>query len=396
MNPEEIDSVAHVSFSGDFGGREKVALQLAQGMQRTNCDGFLYLVIEKRAGQARNKNLLSIVGNNCKALRLFETSSRFSFSLLRKLAKQLTADEVRIAHCHCYKSLCYLLMVRFLGFWKGCICFTLHGLILRGGIGANIIRLGQNIGIRLVDGVIGCSREVLESSVSSRLRLETEVLVNAIDTNAKSWDEIRRRKKKARAALLSRFGLMKDAVILINVGRLTPQKNFPLFLQLIEHRLLHESDDECQYLIVGNGDLHDALVVEAKSRGITDRVVFAGFVADMETLYLGADMLVQTSLWEGTPMCLLEARSYGLPAIVPDVGGNSDVLTSGKDGFLFRTCELLQLANYLKIYLENRDLLEMHGRCAFKDTKTRFGVDRWVEQHLKFYTKLQHNHAGRS
>lgn len=391
-----INSIAHVSFSGDFGGRENVALQLFRGMQQGSYRCFLYLVVEKRAGKIRNEHLLSAVGEKEKEVRFFNTYDRFSFPLLQKLAKQLLEDKVEVAHCHCYKSLCYLLLARFFRLWRGAVCFTLHGLILGGGARANAIRLGQSIGIRLVDGIIGCSREVLENSVPSNCRQEQKIIINGIDIAVKSYDEIKDIKEKARAALVSRFGLRNEAFIIINVGRLTPQKNFSLFLQLIEHRLLHEENDECAYLVVGNGELRDSLIAEAQSRLVDNRVVFTGFVQDMERLYLGADLLVQTSVWEGTPMCLLEARSYGLPAIVPDVGGNSDVLTNNKDGFLFPNGDLLQLADNLKKYLVHRELCDKHGQVAFHDIVARFGLARSAEKHLAFYTLLHQKCIGRN
>jgi len=394
MSLEAIGPIAHLSFSGDFGGREKVALLLAQGMQKENIKGFLYIFIEKRAGEGRNAHLMLALKKIEKNKRIFEEHNRFSFHLLRKMTKQLTADGVGIVHCHCYKSLAYILLARLLGFWKGVVFFTLHGLILGSDIRSKMIKLVQYTGMRMADGIIGCSHEVLKNTVPEGWSKNQHVIVNGIETVATSYDEIQNKKADARTKIIARLGLRDDALIAINVGRLTPQKNFSLYLQLIEKRKNDAVCDNVQYLIVGNGEMSESLYNEALARSISGDVVFTGFVAEIEEIYLAADLLIQTSVWEGTPMCLLEARSYGLPSIVPDVGGNIEVLTTGQDGFLFPKNDLGELDVFLEMYIKSSELREIHGRRAFDDILARYSVDTWVERHLQFYCSLQKKQLG--
>ena len=384
---KEHPSVAHLSFSGDFGGREKVVLQLIRGMRGKGDPGLGYFFIEKRAGQLRNTHLLSALVGLENKLQCFQATGRFSPLLLLKMVKRLKEDGVYVAHCHCYKSLCYVLLARLLRLWRGRVCFTLHGLLLGTGFSADVIRLGQGLGMRMADGIIGCSEEILASSVPVEWQKKQVVIINAIETSFASYHDVMGARRRARQEIVARFNLREDDCIVINVGRLTAQKNFSLFLRLIEQRK-KKGGDVCRYLIVGNGELHESLVAEAYDRKVDDRLVFTGFVQDMEQIYLGADLLVQTSVWEGTPMCLLEARSCALPVIAPDVGGNGGVITSGRDGFLYPEGDLSRLARLFEKYMQDKNLMVDHGGCGFNDTLARFTIDDWIKKHFRFYARL--------
>ena len=54
------------------------------------------------------------------------------------------------------------------------------------------------------------------------------------------------------------------------------------------------------------------------------------------------DVYLQTSLWEGLPIAVLEAVSRGIPVIATNIIGNKDVVKSGKTGCLFETAEDFQ------------------------------------------------------
>ncbi len=54
---------------------------------------------------------------------------------------------------------------------------------------------------------------------------------------------------------------------------------------------------------------------------------------DPHALYAAADILVQTSAWEGMPLALLEAMAAGLPVVAYDAGGVSELVLHGETGY---------------------------------------------------------------
>lgn len=381
-------AIAHVTFSGDFGGREKVALELCRSLRDLGQESLLFVVVEERAGEKRNQNLLESLGDFSHFGQTFRTRSRFSPWLLFALSKSLRDRGVRIVHCHCYKSLYYAAMMRFMGLFDALVVYTLHGLILPNGFMASLIRGCQRIGLRMSDGVIGCSREVLATSFPNPNGVRTAAIINAIELPADNFEALQAAKSQARNELVKRYSLDPDGLIVINVGRICPQKNYEMYLDLIQLDRADNPSSNTNYLIVGDGELQRELEAKADLLGLRSRLVFTGFASDMDTVYRGADILVQTSIWEGTPMCLLEARSYGLPVVAPAVGGNVDLIESGRDGFLYPVRDMNTLMDRYASYVASPELRQSHGKAAFERIGSESGTRDWALKHMDFYDGL--------
>ena len=84
--------------------------------------------------------------------------------------------------------------------------------------------------------------------------------------------------------------------------------------------------------MAGDGELRSALEAEASALG--DRIRFLGWAADLRSLYAALDVVVLTSLNEGTPVALIEAHAAARPVVATDVGGVGDVVEHGINGFL--------------------------------------------------------------
>jgi glycosyltransferase involved in cell wall biosynthesis len=116
--------------------------------------------------------------------------------------------------------------------------------------------------------------------------------------------------------------------VVLGIGRLHPQKNFALFLE-VAARL-----PELKFRIAGTGAEEAMLRARAASLGIADRVQFLGHVADTRALYADADALLMTSRFEGTPLTILEAMAMRLPIVAPRLDGIGEILEDGTDALL--------------------------------------------------------------
>ena len=70
--------------------------------------------------------------------------------------------------------------------------------------------------------------------------------------------------------------------------------------------------------IVGWGEDENDLKAQAWTLGLSDSVVFVGRTSQVEKEYQRAALYVMSSRWEGLPMTLLEAQSFGLPVVSTD------------------------------------------------------------------------------
>ena len=77
-----------------------------------------------------------------------------------------------------------------------------------------------------------------------------------------------------------------------------------------------------------------ALEAQARALALGDRLVFAGFRSDVAEALSALDLVVFPSLWEGTPLTVLEALAMGKPIVATDADGLQDVLTEGDDAVM--------------------------------------------------------------
>lgn len=136
--------------------------------------------------------------------------------------------------------------------------------------------------------------------------------------------------------LLDRYGLHGKR-ILLTVGRISRQEQYKGFDEVIEAlpHLIREVPN-LAYLIVGDGDDKPRLKEKAKTLGVEDRVVFAGYIDESEKAdhYRLADVYLMPSRGEGFGIVFLEALACGVPAIGSKLDGSREALGDGRWGIL--------------------------------------------------------------
>lgn len=119
-----------------------------------------------------------------------------------------------------------------------------------------------------------------------------------------------------------------DEVLVGIVGRLTEIKNHSLFLQAA--KLYRETRDDSspnlRFIIIGDGNLREALEKEAADLNVREVVTFLGNRNDTDVFYAGLDIVALTSHNEGTPLSLIEAMANSRAVISTAVGGTVDLL----------------------------------------------------------------------
>lgn len=153
---------------------------------------------------------------------------------------------------------------------------------------------------------------------------------------------------------------IKSKYIVLYVGRLTEEKG--LFTLLKAFKEIRSSYDNLTLLIIGEGELRDALENFTSKKEI-DNARFEGFVENrrLPRYYAIADIFVLPSRDETWGVVVTEAMACALPLILSDkVGSRGDLLTEGKNGFCFKNDNYRQLASYIERFLENpANLTEM-------------------------------------
>jgi glycosyltransferase involved in cell wall biosynthesis len=105
--------------------------------------------------------------------------------------------------------------------------------------------------------------------------------------------------------------------------------------------------------------------------------------------YQAADGFVMPSEFEGLSVALLEAASAGLPAVVTDVGGNSDIVIDGETGYLVPPKNPARLARAMRRLMDApADVHRSFGEAARRHANEKFRYSVITEKWLKLYFDL--------
>jgi len=158
-------------------------------------------------------------------------------------------------------------------------------------------------------------------------------------------------------------------VILLMVSRLEPEKNISLGLKVFKS--IHARYPHAGLVIVGSGSQDGALRREVKRLSLSDSVSFEGFKLDTTSYFESADIFLNTSLYEGYGMTLIEAGKAGLPVVTTLVGVAHDLLESGRNALICPVGDANCLNNNLVNLVENPSLRRSLGEELKKAVETQ-------------------------
>jgi len=201
------------------------------------------------------------------------------------------------------------------------------------------------------------------------------VVYNGVDPGERPSSLQRR---SARAVL----GLPDDAFVIGTVGRLDPVKNLSVMMHA--YAALKARYPHARAVIVGDGPERATLEAKALALDLADSVVFTGYRPDVRFLMAAFDVYVNTSVYEGVSLTILEAMAMALPVVATPVGGNPEVVVDHETGLLVpgRARSIADAIARLVHDTRQRRRLGDAGRWR---VKRHFSMARMVEQYAGVY-----------
>ena len=200
--------------------------------------------------------------------------------------------------------------------------------------------------------------------------------------------------------LREELGIRRDDLAVGIVGRLCEVKNHAMLLE-VAARIASQSNDKTRsvrFIIVGDGHLREGLKRQARDLSIAESVVFAGFCQDVTSYYSDLDMVVLTSLNEGTPLTLIEAMCCGRAVASTEVGGVVDVMgerREARDGFTIwdhgvtaPSRDVEAFARALSFLIERPELRRKMGDCGRNFVRAKMSKERLVSDVEAVYRGL--------
>jgi glycosyltransferase involved in cell wall biosynthesis len=209
--------------------------------------------------------------------------------------------------------------------------------------------------------------------------LDAPLIPNGIPTDEYAPDPNRRRRWR------ERHGLEPEAIVLTHVGRFAPPKNHALLIEAFAQVRTHTP---LYLLLVGGGELEDAVRQQVAGLGLQERVRFLGVRADVPAILNASDLFVLSSRWEGNPLSVMEAMAAGLPVVSTAVGGVPELVREGETGLLVPSGDAAALARALQALVDDPARREAMGKAARQHAITHFDIRHTVRQYEALYERL--------
>ena len=138
--------------------------------------------------------------------------------------------------------------------------------------------------------------------------------------------------------------------------------------------------------IIGDGVQRELIEAAIAGYGLQERVVLHGWQDDPTPYLHSWDVFVLSSLYEGLPCSVVEARMAKLPVVAYDVGGIGEVIVSGSNGYLVEPRQWQELAH--KMLLIGRDSSHRSHLAAHAEDFKEFEPAAMIAAHIMLYKTL--------
>lgn len=179
------------------------------------------------------------------------------------------------------------------------------------------------------------------------------------------------------------------------VGRFAEIKDPLLFVELAS--ALKAAHVTAKFIMVGDGPLRPAVEQSISRHGLCSDFVLTGWRRNMPHIYSGIDLIVSTSINEGTPVTLIEAMATGCPFVAPNVGGLADLVTGlpekysdfsvYSNGILVSRRDVNSLTRAVSL-LSDPQLQASMGQVGYRFALDNFGQDRLIREMELLYNKV--------
>lgn len=248
----------------------------------------------------------------------------------------------------------------------------------------------NTIALRFMDYYIGVSNSFREMLIDRNFdpnRVFTVYNGISFDTRIREY---------SRSQFIEKYNLdiQSDDIVVGILARLYPVKGIGTFVKAAVEVV--EKDPSIKFVIAGDGEDRRSLEKLVQDLGLTGNVFFTGWVKDVYEFMYNMDISVLTSISESFPYSILEGALLKKPTISSDVGGISDLIESGENGFLFTAGDHHRLAGYILELAGSKELRETLGERIYRKTKAQFSLEHMCSTQLEIYRQIMDHHLKNS
>ena len=369
INNDAMIRLLHLSWGLEVGGKERVIDQLVRNLAADQFTGTVWTLRRKGKFYSRLEEDGYPVG-------FFQKWPGFDPKTVCRLRKEITKFKPDLIHVHDSTSTVAVLSALFLKTTPPVIA-TEH---LSYCYLNPLKKMVYEAVLRKTAAVTAVSRQLVEA-LGGKLGRSVPVLYipNGIDLKRfpRSIDKTKKRKS---------LGLSSPGPVIVMVGRLEFNKDHDLLLRAA--RLVCSRLPNCHFLIVGDGSLRRSLLRLSRQLGLSDKVRFLGERLDVAEILKIADLCVLSSRREGFPLTLLEYMAASRPVVATKVGGVSDIIRDGREGFLVPSGDADNFAARIIQLIQDPSLAREMGRKGNEVVRRDFSLRTMIRSYENVYRSV--------
>ena len=277
-----------------------------------------------------------------------------------------------LVHVHLFPSLYWVALAKFIFRLKVTLLFTEHS--------TNNRRIDHpffNIVDRFIYGFytrVTAITPQVKIKLMEKLNLkdqDCEVIYNGINLEKVT---------QAEAYPKSNFFCEREAFILIQVSRFQGSKDQQTLI-----RSLDSLPPYVKLILVGEGEAKGRCIALVEALGLSERVVFLGLRNDIPSLLKTADVVIQSSNWEGFGLAAIEGMAAGRPVVASGVPGLQEIIEGA--GLIFRKGDEHDLSLRIGELIGSPSLYKLIAeKCRLK--AQNYSIDLMVKQFKKLYEQV--------
>lgn len=310
-----------------------------------------------------------------------------SLGALKELKKTIRTEKPDIVHTH--GSMAGRMAARECG---ALVIYTRHSAFpvpgyLKKGPGRLINKLvNEHYADRIIAVSPAAAQNLTDGGISAKL---IDTMMNGVEPVTRSPQEV--------VDALRRDWSIDDGEFTAGiVARIEDYKGHDDILDAV--KILRDEGRPIKLIVAGTGGYESEVKRRTDELGLTDSVVFLGFVQDVAPVLSALDVQLNAS-WgtETSSLSVLEGFSMSLPAIVSDYGGNPCLVDDGMNGLLFKTRDAKKLAGCLRKVMDDPALLKKMGENARDIYLERFTGESFARRVEAVYDKTvkESKHRGK-
>jgi len=220
------------------------------------------------------------------------------------------------------------------------------------------------------------------------------VVYNGIDPNIKPMRAVSEIRKK--------WGVGDDEILIGTVGSLIKRKRINDLIDAMAEMQRQDARGKMQDLklatcnlklslkcmIVGDGPEKENLQIEARKKGLHERVIFTGFQSDAISYINVMDIFVLSSENEGLPRVILEAMLMAKPVVACNVTGSSELVIDGETGFLVSVKDPDALAAAMSRLIASSELRNTMGAMGRERVLEKFSMEAYITGVSKIFEEV--------